>query len=102
MLKITKSDIRGVISMPPTPSTSDAGSWRTADSIDHDKSRLMVSKLINSGVKGFAFCGTTGENAALLWEEKRGFIKTAVDEVKNRAIVFAGPLRSAPKKSSGR
>ncbi len=90
MLKLTKQDIKGVISMPPTPSTNDGGNWRTADSVDHDKSRLMVNKLINSGTKGFAFCGTTGENAALLWEEKKGFISTVTQEIKHRAIVFAG------------
>jgi trans-o-hydroxybenzylidenepyruvate hydratase-aldolase len=50
----------------------------------------MAKKLLESGVSSFALCGTTGECAALLWDEKRGFITTMVDTVKKRVPIFAG------------
>ena len=37
-----------------------------------------------------AACGTTGECAALLWEEKRSFIDTVVQVARKRVPVFAG------------
>ncbi len=90
MLKVTGKDVRGVISMPPTPTTPNGGSWRAIDSIDYDTSKKLISMMVGAGVKNFALCGTTGECACLLWEEKAAFIKTAVEENKKRSVIFAG------------
>jgi len=38
----------------------------------------MIEKLDSDGVGAIAACGTTGECAALLWEEKAAFIDTIV------------------------
>lgn len=90
MLRVTAKEIKGVVSMPPTPATDDGGSWRTTNSVDFDRTKDMVSKLVASGVGSFAFCGTTGGCMSLLWEEKRDFIATAVQTVNKRVPVFAG------------
>lgn len=89
-LKLTAKDIHGVASMPPTPSTDDGGSWRATNSVDHNRSASLANKLVNSGVGLLALCGTTGECAALLWEEKRDYISTMVKTVKGRIPIFAG------------
>lgn len=74
----------------PTPSKPNADRWDTIDSVDHDKTVIMEEKLIHSGVNVRALCGTTGENPALLWEEKRDYFATVVKTVKGRIPVFAG------------
>ncbi len=76
--------------MPPTPSTDNGDRWDATNSVDHNRATSLVDKLINSGVGGLALCGTTGECAALLWEEKRDFIATAVKTAKKRVPIFAG------------
>ena len=90
MLKFTAKDMKGVVAMNPTPSTPHADDWRETDSVDYDTSKKLVNLMIDGGVKGFALCGTTGECAGLLWEEKRKYIQTAVDTAKKRAYIFAG------------
>ena len=90
MPKITAKDIKGVVSMPPTPCKDNAAGWDVANSVDLEKSVTMVNLLLQSGASAFAFCGTTGENAAMLFDEKRDFIATAVKAVNKRVPVFAG------------
>ena len=89
-LKFTHKDMRGVVSMNPTPSTPNAGSWRETMSVDLKKAEELFNKTLASGTNGYALCGTTGECSALLWEEKVAYIKTAVETVKNRGYIFAG------------
>ncbi len=90
MLKLSKKDIRGVVSYAPTPGTADCDRWDKLNSVDLDKVVILENKLIASGVGVVGLCGTTGENAALLWDEKREFIATAVKAVNKRVPVFAG------------
>lgn len=90
MLKLTAKDIKGVVAMNPTPSTPKASDWRETDSVDYDTSKKLFERMVSSGVKGFALCGTTGECAALLWDEKLKYIKTSVETVKHRGYIFAG------------
>ena len=90
MLKVTGKDVKGVISMPPTPTKENGGGWRTTDSIEYDNSKKLINMMVGAGVKNFALCGTTGECACLLWDEKKAFIQTTVEENKKRAIIFAG------------
>lgn len=89
-LKFTHKDMRGVVSMNPTPSTPNAGSWRETMSVDLKRSEELFNKTLANGTSGYALCGTTGECSCLLWDEKLAYIKTAVDTVKNRGYIFAG------------
>jgi trans-o-hydroxybenzylidenepyruvate hydratase-aldolase len=50
----------------------------------------MTEQFIQAGIGAIAACGTTGEAAALLWEEKRDFVDTLVQVNRNRVPIFAG------------
>jgi trans-o-hydroxybenzylidenepyruvate hydratase-aldolase len=87
---LTAGDIRGVTAMIPTPCKEGAGGWDVPDSVDLEETARMTEKLIQAGIGSIAACGTTGECAALMWEEKRDFIDTIVQTAKKRVPVFAG------------
>jgi trans-o-hydroxybenzylidenepyruvate hydratase-aldolase len=76
--------------MIPTPCKEGAQGWDTNASVDLDEAARMVEKLIQAGIGSIAACGTTGECAALLWEEKRDFVDTVVQVNRKRVPVFAG------------
>ncbi len=99
MLKVTAKDIKGVVSMPPTPCKENAAGWNVENSIDIEKSVMLVNALLKSGVSAFAFCGTTGENAALLWEEKKEYIATTVRANNKRVPLFAGATSLGTKET---
>ena len=85
-LKFTRKDMRGVVGMNPTPSTPNASDWRETMSVDLKTAERLFNLTLDSGVAGYALCGTTGECAALLWEEKQAHITTAVETVKKRGV----------------
>jgi hypothetical protein len=87
---LTKDDIKGVAVMVPTPTKEGAEGWDVADSVDLEETARMVDNYIRAGIGVIAACGTTGECAALLWEEKRAFIDTIVQVARKRVPVFAG------------
>ncbi len=87
---ITKDDIRGVSVMAPTPCKEGSEGWASTDSVDLDESARMIENLIQGGVGSIALNGTTGECAALLFEEKKEFVATCVDVAKHRVPIFAG------------
>ncbi len=76
--------------MVPTPCKEGAGGWDVPDSVDLDEAARMTEMLIGAGVGSIAACGTTGECAALLWEEKRDFVDTIVQVARRRVPVFGG------------
>ncbi len=98
-LKFTAKDVKGVVSMNPTPSTPDGGDWRQTNSVDHNQAKKLFETTLASGVRGYALCGTTGENAGLLWEEKKGYIKTAVETLNHRGYIFAGATALGTKET---
>lgn len=87
---LTKDDIRGVAVMVPTPTKEGAEGWDVADSVDLDETARMVENYIRAGIGVIAACGTTGECAALLWEEKKAFIDTIAQVARKRVPIFAG------------
>lgn len=98
-LKLSAKDIKGVVSMHPTPSTPDGGDWRQIKSVDFKTAEKLWNAMIKSGTSGFALCGTTGENAALLWDEKRDYIKAAAETINKRAYTFAGATALGTKET---
>ena len=90
MLRIAGQDIRGLVTYPPTPCKEGAGGWDSPDSVDFAKAEKMANLLIESGTSVLGLCGTTGENAALLWEEKHDYFATMVETVNHRVPIFAG------------
>ena len=89
-LKFTGKDVTGAVLFAPTPSTPNGGDWRETNSVDHKTTEKLYSQAIANGTAGFALCGTAGENAGLLWEEKLAYVKTVVETSKKKAYVFAG------------
>jgi len=87
---LTKDDIKGVAVMVPTPTKEGAEGWDVTDSVDLEETARMVENYIRAGIGVIAACGTTGECAALLWEEKRAFIDTIVQVARKRVPVFGG------------
>lgn len=90
MLQVTAKDVKGLVAYPPTPCKEGAGGWDSPSSVDLDKAEKLINAMITSGTSVFGLCGTTGENAALLFEEKREYIATALKAAKDRALIFAG------------
>jgi trans-o-hydroxybenzylidenepyruvate hydratase-aldolase len=87
---LTASDLRGLTVMVPTPCKAGADGWDAVDSVDLEETARMTEQLISAGVGAIAACGTTGEAAALLWEEKRDFVDTMVQATRKRVPIFAG------------
>jgi trans-o-hydroxybenzylidenepyruvate hydratase-aldolase len=83
--------------MVPTPCKPGADGWDATDSVDLDESARMMDSLIRDGIGLIAACGTTGECAALLWDEKRAFIDTLVQANRKRVPIFAGPTALGTK-----
>ena len=87
---LSANDIRGVCVMIPTPCKPGHDGWDATDSVDLDETARMIEALIQAGIGSVAACGTTGECAALLWEEKRAFVDTIAQVNRKRVPVFAG------------
>lgn len=87
---LTKDDIKGLAVMIPTPCKEGAEGWNAIDSVDLDETARMIENYIQAGIGAIAACGTTGECASLLWEEKRSFIDTIARVTRKRVPVFAG------------
>ena len=87
---LTSKDIRGVYPMMITPATPDAGDWRTESSVNLEESARVGKAFADAGCGGIALNGTTGECAAMLWEEKVQFTDAVVQSVGHRIPVFAG------------
>ena len=98
-MMLTPMDIRGVCVMIPTPCLEDGGDWRTANSVNLEETARIVEAFIKDGIGSFAACGTTGENAALLWDEKASFIDTIVQVTNGRVPVFAGATALGTKET---
>lgn len=87
---LAAKDLKGVCVLIPTPCKEGGDRWDATDSVDLDEAARMVEKLIQAGIGSIAACGTTGECAALLWEEKRAFVDTIVRVNRRRVPIFAG------------
>ncbi|MBJ22074.1 MAG: hypothetical protein CL933_21910 [Deltaproteobacteria bacterium] len=89
---LTKSDVRGVCAFVPTPLKAGVATGDLASSIDLDATISMVDRLIEDGVHMLALAGTTGEGAALLWDEKREFVAAVVERTAGRIPIFASAI----------
>lgn len=58
--------------------------------IDYSANEAQMNRLIESGVNGLFYMGTTGEFMHLSMEERKQFIKWAVDTADNRVKILVG------------
>src|SRR5215471_14603186 len=96
---LTPQEISGVFVMAPTPCVEGGEHWSNGNSVDLEESARMVENFIRDGVGGIALCGTTGECAALLWEEKLAFVDTALRVARHRVPIFAGATSLGTKET---
>ena len=96
---LTCKDISGVYVMAPTPCLEGGEHWSNSNSVDLPEAERMTENLIRDGVGGIAACGTTGECAALLWDEKREFIDTLVRVANKCRPIFAGATSLGTKET---
>ena len=96
---LTSKDIEGVYIMAPTPCVEGGEHWSNTSSVDLEEAARMTENLIRDGIGGIALCGTTGECAALLWEEKLPFIDTVLQVARHRVPVFAGATSLGTKET---
>ena len=96
---LTAKDVRGVCAMIPTPCIEGGDHWSVENSVDLEETARMIENMVQAGVGSFAACGTTGECAGLLWEEKLAFIDTIVQVNRGRVPVFAGATSLGTKET---
>ena len=88
---LTAQDISGVYVLAPTPCAAGAETWgASGTTVDLAETESMVENLIAGGVGGISLCGTLGESAALLFEEKRQFYDVVVQVARKRVPIFGG------------
>lgn len=87
---MTVDDVQGCWAIVPTPSKANASDWREENTVDLEETARMVDGLAKAGVNGILSLGTLGECATLTFEEKKAFIRTAVEAAAGRVPFFAG------------
>ncbi|MCL2206553.1 MAG: 4-hydroxy-tetrahydrodipicolinate synthase [Fibromonadales bacterium] len=60
------------------------------NSIDYEKTKLMIDDLIEAGVHGFVPMGTTGQSATVSHVQHMDFMKFVLDYVDDRVPIIAG------------
>ena len=86
--------IRGIIPPVATP-------MQANEDLDLPRFHWFLDHLINAGVHGVFVLGTNSEFYALDENEKQQVIATAVDHVRGRVPVWAGPAPRPRAKQSG-
>lgn len=87
---LTASDVTGLLALPPTPLTETGEELTVEDSLDLDEATRLADQMIRDGVGAIGLCGTTGECATLLWEEKIALYSAVIDTVAGRVPVWCG------------
>lgn len=89
-MTITRTDVRGVVGIVPTPATSDAGDWRCVNSVDLGETEKMIDTVVGAGIELVMSTGTFGECASLTHEEWLVFSRCVAETVRGRVPFFAG------------
>lgn len=89
-MKISVSDISGVLGMVPTPSTPDADDWRCQNSVDLAETEKMTRQVVSGGVRILLTNGSLGEGATLTASEHRDFTACIASSLRGQGLLFAG------------
>jgi trans-o-hydroxybenzylidenepyruvate hydratase-aldolase len=87
---LTKDDIRGISVMMPTPCIEGGDHWSVTNSVDLEETARVIPEYNAAGIGVLSLNGTTGECAALLWEEKLAFVDTVIQANQKKSPIFAG------------
>ncbi|MCW2688396.1 MAG: dihydrodipicolinate synthetase [Mycobacterium sp.] len=89
-MTIDRADIRGVVGIVPTPATSDADDWRSANTVNIAETEKMIDAVVEAGIELVMSTGTFGECASLTHGEWLTFSACVADTVRGRVPFFAG------------
>lgn len=89
-MTISRSDIKGVVGIVPTPATADAGDWRATDTVNTAETVTMVDTVVGSGIDFVMSAGTFGECASLTHREWLTLTSCVAETVRGRVPFFAG------------
>lgn len=92
------SELRGVWPALFTPLKADDPK-RLRNSIDYEKSKLIIDDMIAAGVTGIVPVGTTGQSPTVSPEQHLDMIRFTVDYVNGRVPVIAGAGSNSTRES---
>jgi len=84
------SDLSGLMAMMPAFTTDDGGSLDATATVDVDRLRAGLDRMIGDGAGVIATCGSFGEFHTLLWEEFQIINRATVEIAAKRVPVMVG------------
>ena len=87
---LTVTDLRGVSVLLVTPCIPGGQYWVQEHSVDLDETSKAVENLVQAGVGSITLNSTAGESAALLPEERAGFVDTVLQVNHGRVPILVG------------
>jgi dihydrodipicolinate synthase/N-acetylneuraminate lyase len=91
-MKLSPSDLKGVLAMMPGFATDDANKPDVERTVDVDRLQAGVKKIVNDGVDVIAAGGSFGEGYAMLDHDLRDLARGVVEAAGKRVPVFVGAL----------
>lgn len=73
--------------------------FKEDESLDEERMRAHIDRVISGGVDGITVGGSTGEFASLSEEEREALIKLVIDHVNGRVPVIAGGMAPSTKET---
>jgi len=87
---LSAAEITGLLALPPSALKSDGEHWNEESTVDLEEATRLADQMIKDGVSAIGLCGTTGECATLLWDEKVELYGAVIDAVGGRVPVWCG------------
>jgi dihydrodipicolinate synthase/N-acetylneuraminate lyase len=87
---LTAADVTGLLALPPSALKPEGEDLLVEDSLDLDEATRLASQMIDDGAAAIGLCGTTGECASLLWDEKVALYEAVIAAVDGRVPVWCG------------
>lgn len=87
---VQASDLGGLMAMMPAFATDDAVDLRSTQTVDVERLRAGVERMIGDGVNVIATTGSFGECHALLIDEFETLVRETIDVVKGRIPLMVG------------
>lgn len=87
---LSAADVTGLLALPPSPLKADGEQLTDADTLDLDEATRLADQMIVDGAAAIGLCGTTGECATLLWDEKVALYDAVISTVAGRVPVWCG------------
>ena len=72
---LSAADVTGLLALPPSALKEEGEHWDDSNSVDLDEATRLADQMIKDGASAIGLCGTTGECATLLWDEKVALLR---------------------------